>query len=537
MLAELTRRPRSVLTALAPDGVVLPVPDSLGVPAERVLAAPAERATLLDAIVPADRLAVAEAWERTARRGMGMTTVHTVEDPDQQLTLTFLDVRDDHGVLVGVFDPVDPGALDHEVERPAEVVTVSRRPRTATVRKNLTAVATGCDARTTGMLGWTEDELVGRRTTEFLHPDDVDRAVAGWMELLASRDTQRIRLRHRRSDGSWAWLELENRYVAADDSADASVLTEMTDISDEMAAQEALHRSERLLRRLAESVPLGVLQLTTAGGVVFANARLAGLLGVPEVTGLADLEGALPEPSRAVLAAALRSTLEDREAGELELALRLPGSGADRVVAVTLAPLSDEEGTPGALLCLADVTESSRMRGELTERATRDALTGCHNRAATLAALATALEGTAVEGTALTAVVFVDLDDFKPVNDRYGHAAGDAVLRLTAERLAGVLRRGDVVGRMGGDEFLLVAPGLESAAAAAALGRRVREELARPAVLAHGPVSVRASIGVAVAERGTAPEALVHRADEAMYAAKRAGRGGVVLAGTADATR
>ncbi|MGY1712326.1 diguanylate cyclase domain-containing protein [Geodermatophilus sp. SYSU D00758] len=299
-----------------------------------------------------------------------------------------------------------------------------------------------------------------------------------------------------------------------------------------MAAQEALHRSERLLRRLAESVPLGVLQLTTAGEAVFANARLAGLLGVPEVTGLADLEAALTEPSRAVLATALRSTFEDGADGDLELALRLPGSGEARVVAVTLAPLGDEEGTPGALLCLTDVTESARMRGELTERATRDALTGCLNRAATLAALASALEG-----SALTAVVFVDLDEFKPVNDRYGHAAGDAVLRLTAARLAGVLRRGDVVGRMGGDEFLLVAPGLESAGSAAALGQRVREELARPAVLAHGPVSVRASIGVAVAGRGSTPEALVHRADEAMYAAKRAGRGGVVLDGAADAAR
>jgi diguanylate cyclase (GGDEF)-like protein len=124
------------------------------------------------------------------------------------------------------------------------------------------------------------------------------------------------------------------------------------------------------------------------------------------------------------------------------------------------------------------------------------------------------------------AVLFCDLDGFKAVNDRYGHPAGDVVLRETARRLQTVLRPGDTVGRIGGDEFVAVCPSVPGEAAAAALVARVVEAVGAPVVVgtdADGPLQVRVGVSVGVAlSRGTDDvDALLARADEAMYRVKR----------------
>jgi diguanylate cyclase (GGDEF)-like protein/PAS domain S-box-containing protein len=527
VLATLLAQPRAIVVAIASDGVLVPMPASLEVAQERVLEAPADRATLLDVVVPADNMTVITAWERAREQGLALATVHLRSDPDQPLTLTFVDARQKHGVFVGGLDAVpreDGDALGWTLQPDA----VFRRPRTATVRKTTLAVLTDVDDRTTSMLGWTAEQMVGKRSTEFIHPDDQERAIANWMELLSRQEAQRVRLRHRCADGSWAWLELENQYLAADDPADAVVVTHMSDISDEMAAHEALQQRERLLRRVAESLPVGILQLGADGGLVFTNSRLATMLGLPEVTGLADLETALDEEDRPRLRTALTQSLHADTDGELEVRLTPAGATAKRVCAVSLVSLGGWEGTPGALLSLSDITDSVRMREELRAKATFDVLTGCHNRSSTLTILEQALHGPDGDQTA---VVFVDLDRFKPVNDMLGHDAGDELLILTANRLAGVLRRDDIVGRLGGDEFLVVARGLDTPDAAAALGERIRAALSGPAVLQGGPVDLQASIGVARAADEVDAAELIKRADRAMYLSKQQGRGQPVLFG------
>jgi diguanylate cyclase (GGDEF)-like protein/PAS domain S-box-containing protein len=346
------------------------------------------------------------------------------------------------------------------------------------------------------------------------------------MELLATQDVQRIRLRHRRADGTWAWVELENTYLPPEDPAgEPVVITQVSDISDEMAAHEAVQQRERLLRRVAESLPVGILQLSADRELVYANSRLRALLGLRALTGVADLTAALDPGDRAVLEAALGAALAGEEDAELEVGVLDAGTGVRRVCAVSLVALGDREGAPGALLSLTDVTDSVRAREELTERATFDVLTGCHNRASTMAVLERAVR----EGPA--AVVFVDLDRLKPVNDTLGHDAGDELLALTASRLTTVLRREDIVGRIGGDEFLVVCRGLGSPDSALAMGHRVREALTAPAVVAGQQVDVSAGIGVAWAQPGADVAALVKRADEAMYVSKQEGSGRPVLAG------
>jgi diguanylate cyclase (GGDEF)-like protein/PAS domain S-box-containing protein len=512
---------------VASDGHLLPMPESVGVPADRVIAVPTDRATIVDVLVPTDAIPVVTTWERAQEQGVALCTVRLRTDPDKAMTLTLLDVRDAHGVFLAALDAVADESASFTPEALAEVA-VSRRPRTATVRKSVMALITDVDERATRMLGWTRDQMVGKRSSEFIHPDDEQRAIANWMELLSRQDSQRVRLRHRCADGRWAWLELENTYEPADDPADAVIVTQMSDVSDEMAAHEALQQQERLLRRVAESLPVGILQLGTDGALVFANSRLSAIVGVPEVTGPEVLQAAVGDADRAALRAALKETLESGTDSELEVGLRHASTGEARVCSVTMVSLSDREGAPGALLSISDVTDSVRMREELTAKATFDVLTGCHNRASTMAILDQALRDDARR----TAVIFVDLDKFKPVNDTLGHDAGDELLAVTAERLTGVLRRDDIVGRIGGDEFLVVSRGLDGPDSALALGHRVRKALAAPAVLGAGPVDLSASIGVACSEPGDDSVSLTKRADRAMYLSKQDGHGQPVLDGT-----
>ena len=525
ILRALLAQPRAIVFAVASDGVFVPLPPSVQLPPERVLEPPAHRATLADLVVPADTMAVVAAWEGAREQGLALGTVHLRSEPEQPLTVTFVDARDTHGVFLGGLDAVPREDAEAATWTP-EAGAVVRRPRTATVHKTTLAVITDVDERTEMMLGWTPEQMIGKRSSEFIHPDDQERAIANWMELLSRQDAQRVRLRHRSADGSWVWLELENSYLPADDPADAVVVTQMSDISDEMAAHEALQQRERLLRRVAESLPVGIMQLGRDGGLVFVNARLAAILGVPEVTGMGELEAALDQGDRARLRTALDEVLHGGSDSELEVRLLASDGPHSRICSASLVSLSDREGAPGALVCLTDITDSVRMREELRAKATFDVLTGCHNRASTLAILEQALQSPDGAGTV---VVFVDLDRFKPVNDTLGHDAGDEVLVVTAGRLAGVLRHDDIVGRLGGDEFLVVGRGLDSAGAAVALGERIRAALAEPAALESGPIRLHASIGIATATPGADAAELIKRADRAMYLSKQDGRGEPVL--------
>jgi PAS domain S-box-containing protein len=179
--------------------------------------------------------------------------VNTRGAPEHPVALTFIDVRHRFGVWLAAFTAQRDGAGSIVLPGP---LLVPLRPRTATVRKSAHAIITGIDDRTTRMLGWTAEQMVGARSTEFIHPDDHERAVANWLEMLSKQESQRVRLRHRCLDGSWLWVEIENTYQGADNPEDIVVIAQMSDISDEMAAHEAVNQREKLFRRLADSLPM-----------------------------------------------------------------------------------------------------------------------------------------------------------------------------------------------------------------------------------------------------------------------------------------
>jgi diguanylate cyclase (GGDEF)-like protein/PAS domain S-box-containing protein len=340
-----------------------------------------------------------------------------------------------------------------------------------------------------------------------------------------------VRLRHQHRKGHYLWLEITNQNLL-NDPEHGCVIAEMLDISDEMAAQEALRANEQLLRRLTEALPLGVLQIDRQRRVIYQNERAVDIFGL----GLGEPldAGAVAEADRPVLGAALSSALADGRDADLECGYAHPADG-DRLCSVTVRPLTTQSGdVTGAVLCVADITEAARLRAELTHHATHDALTGCLNRASIMSAI----EGFLADpgDSRGVATIFIDLNKFKEINDTLGHAAGDELLIYVASALRGAIRATDLLGRLGGDEFLIVARDVAGRAEAARLGEHLTAHLSTCGLeLAGRWVTVQASIGVAWAAPGQADaDGLIARADEAMYQAKRQNSGplGLVVSST-----
>jgi diguanylate cyclase (GGDEF)-like protein len=190
--------------------------------------------------------------------------------------------------------------------------------------------------------------------------------------------------------------------------------------------------------------------------------------------------------------------------------------------AVRVAPLRGQR--PGAILIHTDVTERKRSRDELEVQATRDPLTGLANRATFEEQVERALEPTRQTGHRI-AVLFIDLDGFKPVNDTYGHAVGDDVLRTLGRRIDSVVRASDTAARLGGDEFVVLIDPLPDRAVAEATAERILSAMATPIRSHDHDIHLAASIGVAVIEgpSTTSAAALIERADAAMYESKQRG--------------
>ncbi|HEV3045940.1 MAG TPA: diguanylate cyclase [Solirubrobacteraceae bacterium] len=545
--ALLREHPDALVCGLAGNGLIVPVPRTVGLWGQGLI----EGRALIDSVVAADRTTVVRLWERVQEDGVAADRVRLLRKPSTWTTLHFLDLREMHGVLLGVVIPTDEesdgdGQLE---ELPAAA------PRFCSLMEDESARVLACDRAFTEMFGYTEAELVGNGVLDQIHPDDQGRAVEGWLATISTGREQQTRLRRMRKDGSWMWVDttLHNLLNHPDHNY---VLVEIIDVSAEMQAQEALQEREELLRRLTAAMPVGLLHLDNERRVVYNNARLLEILygsQAPEIPGAgaerqltAALATSAERHAESASALALLSTLSAESMDKLDGALtEVLSEGIDRDVEVDVtlpsgtwrralmslrALLRPSGEVMGAITCVLDITDSARARQELEHRATFDPLTHCHNRSSVLGELELEL---AREDDATTGVVYVDLDNFKPVNDELGHAAGDELLVLVAERLKLVSRDSDVVGRLGGDEFLIVLRDIHGADMAMRAADRICEALCGSFELAGAAVAeLGASVGVACSAAGTiSAEELVKRADGAMYRSKQARKCLPVLAG------
>jgi diguanylate cyclase (GGDEF)-like protein/PAS domain S-box-containing protein len=370
----------------------------------------------------------------------------------------------------------------------------------------------------TRVLGWTGEELRSRPLIDFVHPED--RALAGHeMELMLAGLIDSCTNRVATKAGGWRNLEWSARVVPEE----RRVYGVARDVTERDAMARALVESEARYRTLVHNLP-GSSVITFDHDLRFTFAAGEALVTTESEMLGRSLREVLPHAAHR-LVGRYRATL----GGETQ-AFEYPAADGSTYW-VQMAPLRDGDGrVTGGMVLTQDITDRRAVERHLQHLADHDPLTGLLNRRrfeVELTRHVTEIERYGPQG----ALLVLDLDDFKLVNDSLGHSAGDELIQAVAEILRGQLRESDVVARLGGDEFAVLLPrgtGDDALAVAGKLVRAVREE----ATMVGGDhvLRVTTSIGIAVfaADRVSGEEMLIN-ADLAMYDAKEAGRDGFAV--------
>jgi len=315
--------------------------------------------SLLDYVSPPDRLVVIEAWDRVKLHGASNAIVHLSNAPERSVVIRYFDVRATHGVLIGLVIGFDQGG---RVGAMPTSNTLS--PRLIHVKKDENATILEIEESVSEILGWTPEEMVGHRGTEFIHPDDLDRAIGTWFEMLGvPGSTSRCRYRHQRSDGSWNWFDVKNYNLL--DADERCVAVEMIDVTDEMAAHEAVRARELLLERIAEALPIGLMQIEPDGVISYANHQLGEILDTSLTTTVGDQISLLSEDDRHKFNA-LRGAACSGTESDLEVKIETSGQ-QDRWCLFSFRPLlsekSDAEQTSiAAIVTVRDITDHKRAK-------------------------------------------------------------------------------------------------------------------------------------------------------------------------------
>ncbi|WP_395359091.1 aminotransferase class I/II-fold pyridoxal phosphate-dependent enzyme [Streptomyces sp. YH02] len=290
------------------------------------------------------------------------------------------------------------------------------------------------------------------------------------------------------------------------------------------ALSEEVNRrtSEAYFRTLVHNTSDVILIVDDDDSVRYASPSAESMFGRSLLPGTPLTDLVAPADTAAALRvlsdARTRAAVDARDDWKL-----LHGGSADLEVEVRCSNLRDEHTVHGLVLTLRDVTEQRKLERELTHRAFHDSLTGLPNRVLLLERVERALLRGRREST-LTCMLFVDLDDFKVVNDTMGHSVGDELLVAVARRLTSVLRLTDTAARLGGDEFAVLIEGAREPRDAETLAAEIVHTLSQPFHLTDGAVSVSTSVGVATVLDSAHAEELLGHADLALYAAKAAGK-------------
>ena len=375
--------------------------------------------------------------------------------------------------------------------------------------------------------GYSEEEFL-RMTILDIRPEETVAAVLKDIALRRHGLQKRAAWKHRRKDGTILEAEIACHEVELDGSE--AMLVSAYDVTERQRAQEAARVAEEKYRGIFDHAVVGIFQHSPEGRPLNVNPAFARMHGYdsPEEL-LAEISNAAAqlfvEPER--MAEMVREALEKDivQGAEVELYRR---DGSRFWVMVNLHAVMDSSGAVQMFEGTAeDITDRKAAEAQVRFLAYHDAMTGLPNRMLFMDRLENALAG-ARRKPAQAAVVFVDLDRFKYVNDSLGHSAGDTMLEQIATRLRLCVREEDTVARVGGDEFLIllreVADREEAEAAAARLG----EEIARSFTIQGRSLSMSCSIGISLyPEDGADGETLIRKADAAMYAAKESGSCGV----------
>ncbi len=316
------------------------------------------------------------------------------------------------------------------------------------------------------------------------------------------------------------------------DSDSIQIRTVMRDLRAELAADAALDDIRAQFQSAFESQAIGMAVQGLDGRWEAVNDALAGYLGYTrdelirmswhDITHPDDIDRNVEELQQLLSGASRRFQMDKRY---------IHRDGSIVSVILTVSVVNDRNGTPLRFISqIQDITARTRLENQLLHRASHDALTGLPNRALFLDRLEHALTHLQRDDGQV-AVMFLDLDGFKAVNDQFGHEQGDRLLVEIGRRLRACARAGDTVARLGGDEFTILLDDVRHPSVATEVAQRVRETLSYPIMLGEHVTTVTPSIGIALSlGADDRAETMLHAADTAMYAAKRAGKDRSVVA-------
>ena len=401
-------------------------------------------------------------------------------------------------------------------------------------------------------LGYEPDELIGTLALDLVHPDDREAVTE---QLCVTTLPKPVEYRLRRRDGSWRWVEAVAT-SQTENPAIGGVLVNGRDVTDRRRTEHISAGQARILEGVARGAPLAdtldaVARLVDTwvldGRTLITTVEAGQVLHVVAAPNLPPacidaLEGFAvpvdaPPPPDAVVCGAISPAASSGAAKTLRQhgftswwTLPIVAAGSDRDLgALQVLRTDDAEPQAGdkqmlevAASLVSVAIERDRTEARLSHQAQHDALTGLPNRGQVIDRLRY-IGRHERQGGPDVAVMFVDLDRFKVLNDSAGHEAGDRLLVSMGARLHEALRPGDLIARFGGDEFVIVCEQLDGIDAALALADRLLRIAREPFDLDGLEVAITVSIGMAVAD-GRPPEAMVRDADAAMYKAKEKGR-------------
>jgi diguanylate cyclase (GGDEF)-like protein/PAS domain S-box-containing protein len=330
----------------------------------------------------------------------------------------------------------------------------------------------------------------------------------------------------RRLDGTVIWVRFTVRAVRGEHGDVLHYEGALEDVTDRRQAEEALRASEERFRSLVQNASDLISILSADGTVTYESPSHGRVLGLePEAHAGRNLLDLVHPEDRHVVTEALRQVLErPGEVVTFEHRLR-HHDGSWRVIESTASNLLAQPAVAGVVLNSHDTTDRKRAEEKLLHDALHDELTGLPNRALFMDRLRQSMDRSRREPERLTAVLFLDLDRFKIVNDSLGHLVGDELLIQIAASLAGALRPSDTIARVGGDEFAILLEGGRDVGDAVRVAERIHERLAAPINLGGHEIFATSSIGIAVhTPEYERPEDLLRDADTAMYRAKSSGR-------------
>ncbi|MGI9007064.1 MAG: putative bifunctional diguanylate cyclase/phosphodiesterase [Streptosporangiaceae bacterium] len=327
-------------------------------------------------------------------------------------------------------------------------------------------------------------------------------------------------------DGQERWLVASGRRKDEPfDKTDRGLLQALAAVGDGALRNAELFQQVRREREILSSITLnmgeGVCAIDADGTLTFANPAAAGLIALPP----AGQNGGSTGPAPGFLLGPAEEAMRSAGTIRVDDASFAGRSGTDVPVAFTVSAVLQDGVPTGAVIAFRDITERKAFENELHYHACYDSLTGLANRRLLVERLDQALQRTAGDHKP-RALVFVDVDRFKSVNDSLGHVTGDEFLAAIAARMRNLLREGDLLARFGGDEFVVLVEDVAGAAEALAIAQRLCVAVAQPLSLSDGYEMVASvSVGVALTDAGKTADDMLRDADVAMYEAKAKGGG------------